>query len=68
VGSKASVAVGFQLRHATPYVQVVERVRRGDIGSVVCGLIHYYAGAIPQPARPGAAPERAGCGTGCMIA
>lgn len=43
VGSKASVAVGFQLRHATPYVQLAERIRRGQMGDVVCGLSHYYA-------------------------
>lgn len=53
---KASVAVGFQLRHATPYVQLVERVRRGDIGNIVCGLAHYYAGAIPRPDWPNATP------------
>ncbi len=53
---KASVAVGFQLRHATPYVQLVERIRRGDIGNIVCGLAHYYAGAIPRPDWPNATP------------
>lgn len=57
--TKASVAVGFQLRHATPYVQVAERMRRGDVGSIVCGLTHYYAGAIKRPAWPGvSAKER----------
>jgi predicted dehydrogenase len=45
VGSKASVAVGFQLRHATPYVQLRERIQKGQIGDVVCGLSHYYASA-----------------------
>jgi predicted dehydrogenase len=53
---KASVAAGFQLRHATPYVQLVERIRRGDIGNIVCGLTHYYAGAIPRPDWPNATP------------
>ena len=56
VGKKATIVVGFQLRHATPYVQLVERIRRGDVGEIVCGLCHYYAGAIPQPDRPGAGP------------
>lgn len=45
VGAKASVAVGFQLRHATPYVQLRERIQKGQIGDVVCGLSHYYASA-----------------------
>lgn len=56
VGKKASLAVGFQLRHATPYVQLAERVKRGDIGDIVCGLIYYYAGAI-RADRPAATPE-----------
>jgi predicted dehydrogenase len=55
--TKASVAVGFQLRHATPYVQLAERVRRGDIGSIVCGLTHYYAGPIQRPDWPGASAK-----------
>ncbi|MCC6860210.1 MAG: Gfo/Idh/MocA family oxidoreductase [Bryobacterales bacterium] len=53
---KTTLAVGFQLRHATPYVQLVERVRQGAIGEMVCGLAHYYASALPQPDRPGAGP------------
>jgi predicted dehydrogenase len=53
VGAKASVAVGFQLRHATPYVQLAERIRQGQIGEIVCGLMHYYASAIPRPDWPG---------------
>jgi predicted dehydrogenase len=53
---KFSVAVGFQLRHATPYVQLVERVQKGAIGPLVCGLAHYYASALPLPDRPGASP------------
>jgi predicted dehydrogenase len=54
---KLSLAVGFQLRHATPYVQLVERIRRGEIGEVVCGLSNYYAGFIPVPPRPNASPD-----------
>lgn len=54
---KVSIAVGFQLRHATPYVQLVERVHRGDLGALVCGLCNYYAGAIPRPPFPGDSPQ-----------
>ena len=60
-GAKAkgrqSIAVGFQLRHATPYAQLVERIRRGDTGSIICGLSNYYAGAIPRPPFPNATPN-----------
>lgn len=55
--TKASVAVGFQLRHATPYVQLADRIRRGDIGGIVCGLTNYYAGANPRPDWPNATPS-----------
>jgi predicted dehydrogenase len=55
--STQSIAVGFQLRHATPYVQVLERVQTGQIGEIVCGLAHYYAGAIPRPEWPKASPD-----------
>lgn len=54
---RASLAVGFQLRHATPYVQLFERVKSGAIGAIVCGLSHYYAGAIPLPKRENASPN-----------
>ncbi len=57
VGSKASVAIGFQLRHATPYVQLAERVRQGQLGDMVCGLSHYYAGAVARPEWPNASPR-----------
>ena len=47
-----SIAVGFQLRHATPYVQTVERIHAGQLGDLVCGLSNYYAGAIPPRDTP----------------
>jgi myo-inositol 2-dehydrogenase / D-chiro-inositol 1-dehydrogenase len=52
-----SIAVGFQLRHATPYVQLVERVKSGQIGELLCGLSHYYAGANTRPEWPNATPN-----------
>ncbi len=54
---RLSLAIGFQLRHAPPYVQIRERIRGGDLGAVVCGLSHYYAGAIRRPAWPEASPQ-----------
>jgi len=54
---RLSLAIGFQLRHAPPYVQIRERIRRGDLGAVVCGLSHYYAGAIRRPEWPNASPQ-----------
>jgi predicted dehydrogenase len=52
-----SIAIGFQLRHATPYVQMEQHVRNGDLGEIVSGLSHYYAGAIPARDLPNASPN-----------
>ena len=52
---RQSVTVGLQLRHATPYVELVKRLHGGQIGEIVSGLVHYYAGALERPERPGAA-------------
>jgi myo-inositol 2-dehydrogenase / D-chiro-inositol 1-dehydrogenase len=54
---KRSVTVGLQLRHATPYVELVKRVHGGALGDMVTGLVHYYAGAIERPAWPNASPQ-----------
>lgn len=56
-GGRLSLAIGFQLRHAPPYVQIRERIRQGDLGALVCGLSHYYAGAIRRPEWPNASPQ-----------
>jgi myo-inositol 2-dehydrogenase/D-chiro-inositol 1-dehydrogenase len=53
---KLSLAVGFQIRHATPYVELARRIHEGQIGQAVCGQIHYFASAIERPAWPDAGP------------
>jgi len=53
---KLSLAVGFQIRHASPYVELARRVHAGEIGSPVCGQIHYFASAIKRPDWPDATP------------
>jgi myo-inositol 2-dehydrogenase / D-chiro-inositol 1-dehydrogenase len=47
VKGRTSLAVGFQIRHATPYVEMVKRIQRGDIGEVVTVQAYYFAGSIP---------------------
>jgi len=42
---RLSLAVGFQIRHATPFVGMVERIKRGDIGDIVMGQTYYLAGS-----------------------
>ncbi len=53
---KLSLAVGFQLRHSTPYQELKKRLDAGALGELVCGLIYYYAGNIPRPEWPNASP------------
>lgn len=55
-GGKQSLAVGFQIRHATPYVELAKRVHGGEIGDPVCGQIHYFASALQRPDVPNATP------------
>ena len=46
---KASLAVGFQIRYASPYVLLEKRIREGHIGKPVSGQIHYFASNINKP-------------------
>ncbi len=53
---KLSLAVGFQIRHASPYVELAKRIHEGQIGAPVTGQIHYFASAIRRPEFPQATP------------
>ena len=54
---KVSLAVGFQIRHATPYVELAQRIHAGEIGAPVSGQIHYFASAINRPEWENATPD-----------
>ncbi|MFW5830820.1 MAG: Gfo/Idh/MocA family protein [Prolixibacteraceae bacterium] len=45
---KVSIAIGFQIRHASPYREMANRIRRGDIGEVVNAQLYYISSAIPK--------------------
>lgn len=53
---KVSLAVGFQIRYASPYVELAKRIHEGQIGQPVSGQIHYFASAINRPDWPSASP------------
>jgi predicted dehydrogenase len=53
---KLSLAVGFQIRHASPYVELAKRIHEGQIGQPVSGQIHYFASALKRPDWPDATP------------
>jgi len=54
---KVSLAVGFQIRHASPYVELAKRIHAGEIGQPVSGQIHYFASAIGRPEWPDASRD-----------
>jgi myo-inositol 2-dehydrogenase / D-chiro-inositol 1-dehydrogenase len=59
VQGKFSVHVGFQVRYAPPFREVVQRLRDGQIGDVVCIQSYYYSGDLGRQAKPGMSPVEA---------
>jgi len=53
---KLSLAVGFQIRHASPYVELAKRLHEGQIGRLVTGQVHYFASALKRPDWPDKSP------------
>jgi myo-inositol 2-dehydrogenase / D-chiro-inositol 1-dehydrogenase len=49
---KVSVDVGFQIRSAPPFVEIVRRIQNGDIGKIASLAAHYNAPASTYPERP----------------
>ena len=43
VDGKLSIVIGFQIRHATPYVEMVKRIQRGDLGEILNVHLCYLA-------------------------
>ncbi len=54
---RLSLAVGFQIRCATPFVKMVERIHDGDIGEIVMGQTYYLAGGPSRTAPDGLSPD-----------
>jgi len=56
---RLSFAVGFQIRSASAFVKMVERIHDGDIGEIVMGQTYYLAGGPRRTApRNAGADER----------
>jgi len=43
LNGKQSVVIGFQIRHATPYVDMTKRIQRGDIGDLITVQLYYFS-------------------------
>ncbi|MBC7827354.1 MAG: Gfo/Idh/MocA family oxidoreductase [Chitinophagaceae bacterium] len=44
---KLSVVIGFQIRHASAYAEMVKRIQRGDIGEIINVQLYYFSSGIP---------------------
>jgi len=53
---KLSLDVGFEVRNAPCFSEVVNRIHNGAIGKVSYGSLHYHASAIDYPDYPNASP------------
>ena len=51
IDGKVSVDVGFQIRSAPPFVEIVRRIHEGGIGKIACLNAHYNAPAASYPDR-----------------
>ncbi|MCU1324389.1 MAG: oxidoreductase domain protein [Acidobacteriaceae bacterium] len=50
---KVSMDVGFQIRSAPPFVEIVRRIQAGQIGKIAAISAHYNAPGSTYPDRPG---------------
>jgi predicted dehydrogenase len=53
---RLSLDVGFQIRNAPPFVELVRRIQAGALGKIICGQGYYYTSAIERPEWPNASP------------
>jgi len=44
---KLSLAIGFQIRFASAYVEMVRRIQQGDLGEIINVQLYYLAGGLP---------------------
>lgn len=51
---RLSLDVGFQIRSAPPFVELVARIHGGALGKIACGEAYYYGTALDRPAWPNA--------------
>ncbi len=47
LGAKQTAVVGFQIRYATPYVRMIERIHNGDIGEIISVQLYYFSSVNP---------------------
>ena len=53
---RVSLDVGFQIRKAPPFVELVRRIHAGALGEITCGAAYYYCPFLKMPDYPKASP------------
>lgn len=48
LNGKLSVAIGFEIRYATPYIEMINKIHKGDIGDIVSVDLYYFSSASPS--------------------
>jgi len=56
---KLSIAIGFQIRYATPYVEMVKRIQQGDIGEILSAQLYYLSSGKPVRLPEGISADEA---------
>jgi predicted dehydrogenase len=47
LNGKQSLVIGFQIRYASAYVEMVNRIQRGDIGELITVQLFYFSSGTP---------------------
>ena len=53
---RLSLDVGFQIRKAPPFVELVRRIHAGALGEIACAEAHYYCPFLAMPEYPNVSP------------
>ncbi len=48
INGKQSVVIGFQIRYASAYMEMVNRIQRGDIGELITVQLYYFSSGTPM--------------------
>jgi predicted dehydrogenase len=56
VQNRFSLDIGFQCRHAPPYMELARRIQAGALGKMACGAAYYQSTGAFYPPFPNASP------------
>jgi myo-inositol 2-dehydrogenase / D-chiro-inositol 1-dehydrogenase len=47
INGKLSIAIGFEIRQATPYIELIKRIQNGAVGDIISADLYYFSSAVP---------------------